>query len=620
MPNRVSDTHQLLRNARPIIVVGFGLVLVAALALLIGLNQARKADALVQHSFEVERAAQGLFGSVKDAETGQRGFLLTGKDAYLSPLDDASKAIPGELQSLEQLTGDNPQQQARLKKLRPMIEDKLAELNRTVALNRQADHEAALAIVDTDQGANLMGGIRAGVADLSQAEGDLLIERQHHAETVRYVVASLIGIALLLATVLAAVLAISTRQATKSLLARTKELEEAEATLRQAHKMEAVGQLTGGVAHDFNNLLTIVIGNLDTIIRLLGSRTKNVQVRIQKAANAAMEGAQRAAVLTGHLLAFSRRQALEPKRLDLNRLLPGTLDMLRRTLGEDIKIEAVFGAGLWPTFADAHQIETTLLNLAINSKTAMPKGGCLTIETTNTYLDDTYARRFGDVAPGQYVLLSVTDTGTGIPKDILDRVFEPFFTTKPVGEGTGLGLAMVHGFVKQSGGHVRIYSEEGQGTTVKIYLPRFAQQNEVAAAPAQSGAAVTKIPKAKPSEVVLVVEDNDGVRNYAKDVLNELGYEVIEATDGDEALRKLEGKPRINLIFTDVVLPGSMNGRGLAEKMRELYPGVPILFTTGYTRNAIVHQGRLDVGVHLLNKPYAQQELARKVRSLLDAA
>lgn len=248
----------------------------------------------------------------------------------------------------------------------------------------------------------------------------------------------------------------------------------------------------------------------------------------------------------------------------------------------------------------------------------MPKGGCLTIETSNTYLDGTYARRFGDVAPGQYVLLCVTDTGTGMPKDILDRVFEPFFTTKPVGEGTGLGLAMVHGFVKQSGGHVRIYSEEGQGTTVKIYLPRFAQQNEVAATPAESGA-VTKIPKAKPSEVVLVVEDNDGVRNYAKDVLNELGYEVIEAADGDEALRKLEGKPRINLIFTDVVLPGSMNGRRLAEKMRELYPDVPILFTTGYTRNAIVHQGRLDVGVHLLNKPYAQQELARKVRSLLDA-
>jgi CheY-like chemotaxis protein len=213
-----------------------------------------------------------------------------------------------------------------------------------------------------------------------------------------------------------------------------------------------------------------------------------------------------------------------------------------------------------------------------------------------------------------------SDTGTGIPKEILDRVFEPFFTTKPVGEGTGLGLAMVHGFVKQSGGHVRIYSEEGQGTTVKIYLPRFTQQNEVAAAPAESGVAVTKIPKAKPSEVVLVVEDNDGVRNYAKDVLNELGYEVIEAADGDDALRKLEGKPRISLVFTDVVLPGSMNGRGFAEKMRELYPNVPILFTTGYTRNAIVHQGRLDVGVHLLNKPYAQRELARKVRSVIDAS
>jgi CheY-like chemotaxis protein len=297
------------------------------------------------------------------------------------------------------------------------------------------------------------------------------------------------------------------------------------------------------------------------------------------------------------------------------------LDLLRRTLGEDISIETVFAAGLWPVHADAHQVENVLLNLALNAKDAMPEGGCLTIETANTYLDDAYVRRFGDVAAGQYVVTCVTDTGTGIAKELIEQVFEPFFTTKPHGEGSGLGLAMVHGFVKQSGGHVRIYSEEGQGTTVKIYLPRLIQAAEPAAVPAgkpDGAAGFTAMPRARPNEVIVLVEDNDGVRGYAKDVLEELGYWVIEAANSEEALRLLAKKPRIDLLFTDVVLPGA-SGRELADQIKQLYPHVPVLYTTGYTRNAIVHQGRLDPGVQLLNKPYTQQDLARKVRELLDA-
>jgi CheY-like chemotaxis protein len=279
----------------------------------------------------------------------------------------------------------------------------------------------------------------------------------------------------------------------------------------------------------------------------------------------------------------------------------------------------VFAAGLWPVHADAHQLENVLLNLAINAKDAMPEGGCLTIETANTYLDDAYVRRFGDVAAGQYVVMCVTDTGTGIAKNIIDQVFEPFFTTKPHGEGSGLGLAMVHGFVKQSGGHIRIYSEEGEGTTVKVYLPRMTEAEQPRAVPAgKDDGGLAPMPRAKPNEVILLVEDSDGVRAYAKDVLEELGYWVIEAVNSEEAMRLVSAKPRIDLLFTDVVLPG-ISGRELADQIKQLYPHIPVLFTTGYTRNAIVHQGRLDPDIHLLNKPYTQQDLARKVRELLDA-
>jgi signal transduction histidine kinase/CheY-like chemotaxis protein len=476
-----------------------------------------------------------------------------------------------------------------------------------------------------------MEEINVEMQQFDREEKGLLAARQEEAKELRVWLATLIGLALLAAMVLAGVLAVATRQAVTGLLDRTRELEaesklrhEAEATLRQAVKMEAVGQLSGGIAHDFNNLLTIIIGNLDTMKRRLAElATSNVAgdaiAKLETPLESAMKGAKSSAQLTQRLLAFSRRQALEPDRIDANRLISGMLEMLRRTLGSDISIETVLGAGLWPSFADAHQLENVLLNLALNAKAAMPTGGCLTIETANTYLDDAYVRRFGDVKAGQYVVLCVTDTGTGIPAEILDKVFDPFFTTKPAGEGSGLGLAMVHGFVKQSDGHVRIYSEAGSGTTVKIYLPRFIGAEEVNAAPAGKTESEQAIPRAKPNEMILLVEDNADVREYARDVLLELGYGVLDAANVQEALRVVAKKPRISLVFTDVVL-GDSNGRVLADKIRQIYPHLPVLFTTGYTRNAIVHQGRLDPDVHLLNKPFTQQDLARKVRELLDAA
>lgn len=383
---------------------------------------------------------------------------------------------------------------------------------------------------------------------------------------------------------------------------------KAEEALRQAQKMEAVGQLTGGVAHDFNNLLTVIMGGLDTIKRANPSD----HIRIRRAADMALLGAQRAAGLTARLLAFSRRQPLAPKQLDLNALVRDMTDLLHRTLGEHIELEGVLAPRLWMIEADQNQLENALLNLAVNARDAMPDGGKLTIETANTALDENYVARDAEVKTGQYVVVAVSDTGSGMSKETLSRVFEPFFTTKEVGRGTGLGLSMVYGFVKQSGGHVTIYSEIGQGTTVKLYFPRFhGNQSEVEAV------IDTSIPAASDGEVILVVEDNHEVRAYSVMILTELGYHVIEVSDGDRALKVLKSDQRVDLLFTDVVLPGK-SGRIIADEAQALRPTIKVLFTTGYSRNAIVHHGRLDPGVQLISKPFTFEQLAQRIRDVLD--
>jgi signal transduction histidine kinase len=391
-------------------------------------------------------------------------------------------------------------------------------------------------------------------------------------------------------------------------IARRSEAEEA---LRQAQKMETLGQLTGGVAHDFNNLLQIVTGNLEILERSLPEGS----ARLRRSAENAMKGAARASVLTQRLLAFSRRQPLDPKPVSLNKLVAGMSELLHRTLGETIEVETVLASGLWNVEADPNQLENALLNLAVNARDAMPDGGKLTIETANTHLDRGYVALNSEVSPGQYVVVCVSDTGSGMDQQTLERVFEPFFTTKDVGKGTGLGLSMVYGFVKQSGGHVKIYSEPGEGTTVKIYLPRLrgALEEKEEETPAL-------IPEGSQAETILVCEDDDDVRAYSVEVLRELGYRVLEAHDGPSALRLLERQDgQVDLLFTDVVLPGGMMGNVLAEKARVVRPGLKVLFTTGYARNAIVHHGRLDPGVELITKPFAYAELAARIRDLLDA-
>jgi PAS domain S-box-containing protein len=390
--------------------------------------------------------------------------------------------------------------------------------------------------------------------------------------------------------------------------------------LAQSQKMEAVGQLTGGIAHDFNNLLTIIIGNLDTLQRRIGQASAdavNLAATLKRPIEMALQGADRAAQLTQRLLAFSRKQALEPTRLDCNRLISDMSELLRRTLGEVINIEIILAGGLWPTFVDRGQLESAVLNVALNARDAMVNGGKLTIETANAYLDSRYAAQFPDVPAGQYVLLSVADTGAGILPENLQRVFEPFFTTKDRDKGSGLGLAMVHGFVKQSGGHIRVYSEVGLGTTVKLYFPRHVEQ--VSAAPAVSTGTSDALLRSRSGELILVVEDDDGVREYATSVLEDLGYRVLDARDAPSALALFEtSTDSLSLLFTDVVLPGGVSGRALADIVLQRRPDLPVLFTTGYTENAIVHHGRLDPDVNLLTKPYTQEALAQKLHKLLN--
>lgn len=389
---------------------------------------------------------------------------------------------------------------------------------------------------------------------------------------------------------------------------------EAEDALRQAQKMEAIGQLTGGVAHDFNNLLTVIMGGLDSIRRETNKDPRDMDIaRIRRMQTMTFQGAERAATLTSRLLAFARRQPLAPKPVDLNKLVSGLSDLLQRTLGETVSLETVSAAGLWLAHADPAEVESALMNLAINARDAMPQGGRLTIETANVSLDEEYVGTLVEpVPPGQYVMLAVSDTGVGMDRETIDRVFEPFFTTKEAGKGTGLGLSQVYGFVRQSDGHIRIYSEPDEGTTVKLYLPRDLQAK--AAAPEQS---LARSSADGGSETILVVEDHEGLREYSAGVLRELGYDVLEAADGPAGLRLLERQPEVDLLFTDVVLPG-MNGRALADQALRMRPDLKVLFTTGYTRNAIVHNGRLDDGVSLITKPFTFDALASKVRKLLD--
>jgi signal transduction histidine kinase len=554
---------------------------------------------------------------VADAESGQRGYLLTGQSVYLGPYQRAIAKIPSELDALGLGTADNPQQRHNLNLLRPALQQKLSELGGSIALAHLGKGSDAIAVVRTDSGRRYMTAVREILSRMVGEENRLLAVRT--ADLGWLTLAS--RAALFLSAVLVVLLAyFAVKDASRRLTAlemtnhkleeEAQERRAAQSQVQQLQKMEAVGQLTGGIAHDFNNMLAIVIGSLDIARRRL---TGEEHEKVAQCLDNATEGAQRAATLTARLLAFARQQPLEPKVLDTNKLVGGMSEMLRRTLGERVEVETVLAGGLWRVSADPAQIESALVNLAVNARDAMPEGGKLTIETTNCELDERYAAVHEEVTAGQYVMLSVTDTGTGMPQEVIERAFEPFYTTKTVGRGTGLGLSQVFGFIKQSNGHVKIYSEVSHGTTIKLYLPRhFGQELKL-----DTVADESDVPLGRADEVILVVEDEARVRHMSVDALRELGYSVVQASDGDHALKQLALLPKVDLLFTDIMMPG-MTGRQLADQATAERPALKVLYTTGYTRNAIVHNGIVDYGVSFLAKPFSIQALARKVREVLD--
>ena len=384
--------------------------------------------------------------------------------------------------------------------------------------------------------------------------------------------------------------------------------------LRHSAKMEAVGQLTAGIAHDFNNLLTVVLGNIESAQR----KIEIADSGLARALENAMHGARRAAVLTERLLAFARRKPLEPKVFDPNVLVSGMSDLLQRTLGEAIRVHPMLGANLWNVEVDPTELEAAILNLAVNARDVMPSGGELIIETSNVELDSASVPSHTEAKPGAYVLIAVTDTGAGMAPDVLSRAFEPFFTTKVGGQGTGLGLSQVYGFVTQSGGHVKLYSEPGIGTTVQIYLPRAQLAPAHAWREDTAMADTRQIPGGQPSEVILVVEDDDNVRDYTAGSLRELGYSVLEAPDATSALKILDREPKIDLLFTDLGLPGGIDGRVLTERARKVRTSLRVLITTAYAGMALIHDGHLDPGVELLSKPFSFVALAARIRQVLD--
>jgi signal transduction histidine kinase/ActR/RegA family two-component response regulator len=580
--------------------------------------------AALDQAAAIQAGLDDLFSTLQDAETGQRGYLMTGQDIYLVPYKKAVAALDGKFHVLDEAMRGQGGRMDLLDQLHRALTYKVAELAETVALKRAGKDAEAMEVVKTDAGLSHMEAARDLVGQLREAEAQMVGAREQAARLVSMRLQIGVSVAALLVVVLAALSFQINRQQFGALARAHGELQQANVNLvreaaarervseqlRQAQKMEAIGQLTGGIAHDFNNMLAIVIGSLN----LMRRRLERAQVgELPRLVDGALEGAERAATLTNRLLAFSRQQALKPEPIDPNKFVAGMSELLRRSLGESIKLETVLAGGLWRSHADANQLENALLNLCINARDAMPEGGKLTIETLNAYLDEAYAAEHIDVPAGQYVLIAVTDTGGGMTPEIIAKAFDPFFSTKAVGQGTGLGLSQVYGFVKQSGGHVKIYSELGQGTSVKLYLPRFTGSVDV-----ERPAPVEERAQGSPGELVLVVEDEDNVRKLTVEMLRELGYSVAHADGATAALRALDANPATTLLFTDIVMP-DINGRKLADEATRRHPHLKVLYTTGYTRNAIVHNGVLDQGVHLISKPFTLDQVASKLREVLDA-
>lgn len=601
-------------RTRLVLAVGFVLLLAALVGVVVlGLRFA-KAENWVQHTLNVRQLVQSLSASVRETESTQRNHLISGDESYATASEEAQRDALRIRGDLAVLTHDNDDQAQRLARLSELLQSRLALIMQGIELTRAGRQAEAMTIARDGRGRALVQQIDTELTAVDKEEVRLFTVRQTRADRERLSLMVAIGSAIVIGLGLGVVaISVNNRymaaltQQNEAMLREIAQREEAEAQLRQSQKMEALGRLTGGIAHDFNNMLSIIVGNLEMILR----RVEQGPERVKPLATNALEGAKRAALLTQRLLAFSRQMPLAPRPLDANRIVTGVMEMLNRALGERIIVETVLGAGVWRISADEPQLESALLNLAINARDAIGDSGKLTIETSNSFLDEHYARAQGDVEPGQYVLISMTDNGHGMSPDVIAKAFEPFFTTKAAGAGTGLGLSQVHGFIKQSGGHIKIYSETGVGTTVKLYFPRYIGAAEVAT-PAAAPAAARKPLECK----VLLVEDEAGVRAFVSGALLDLGCHVVEAENAETAIKQLEANADVTVLLTDVVMPGK-SGRELADQARAMRPDLKVLYMTGYTRNAIVHNGMLDSGTHLLTKPFTLSELEMRLDRLL---
>ncbi len=609
------------------IALGFAVLALASYIALRADFERRTASAWLRHTLEAQSDLYQLSALLQTSESSQRGFMITQDERYLEPCLEAGNKLPVLLDQLSERVRDNPKQLEAIAEIRPLVGEMLGTINQTIADTRDGRLDRAAELVKSGRGKALMDRFHAIIRAMNENEENLLAARERDMRAASGMfdaaVWALGGIIFVLGafSLFNAERQMNTLQTSRDslkaaydqLIAETTRRESLESQLRQSQKLEALGQLTGGIAHDFNNMLGVIVASLHLLQRKLAKAdAEHVQL-----ISSALNGADRAAAMVRRLLAFSRRQPLSPRPLAANRFVSDISDMVRRALGDKIELETVLAGGLWTTKIDQHELETAVINLAVNARDAMPNGGKLTIETANCCLDDAYAAENMDVKPGQYVMIAVTDTGQGMSPAIISQAFDPFFTTKPTGKGTGLGLSQVHGFVKQSGGHVKIYSEPGQGTCVKLYLPRFNRGEEPDAIPAPSPAPLD-LPLGKPEELVLIVEDDDTARRITAQGVRELGYTVIEAEDGRAAIDIIRQRADIALMLTDVVMP-DMNGARLAREAVFRRHNLRVLFITGYTRNAIVHNNVLDPGVKLLTKPFTLEQLAVKIREILDS-
>jgi signal transduction histidine kinase len=615
-------------HPRPLRLLSWSIGLSVLLAAMLGattlwLAARMKADEQwVRHTLAVKNQIAQVLILIERVETKERGFLLAGRGAYLGHYKETETVLSAAIEETARLVADNPQQRQIVGRLRQVVADKVHELRSAIDEQNAGHSDAALAIVNSDRGLKMMKEIRELLSAMGGVEERLLALREAATRRVRTLLQTATTIAFLLICMVGLLAAFYTRRSFRELTAardglaatnqqlieQMQQREQTETQLRQMQKMKAIGDLTGGIAHDFNNML----GAIAAALNLIERRIQKGDFGIERYVKAANQATERGASMTRRLLAFARKQALSPQTVDANDMIVQMSDLLGSTLGEHIRIETVPAPGLWATNADLSQLENAVLNLAINARDAMPEGGRLTIETGNAYLDADYCKHYSEVEPGQYVMIAITDTGPGMPPDVIARAFDPFFTTKPEGVGTGLGLSQVYGFVRQSRGHTKIYSEPGAGTTVKIYLPRSIGDVE------QITGTSVAVQRGTHDDVILVVEDDTMMRQLATDVLRDRGYTVFDSENAADALAILDNRTGVKLLFTDVVMP-EINGKKLAEEAIRRRPDLKVLFTTGYARNAVVHGGVLDPGAQLLSKPFTPDQLAATVRAVLDA-